>query len=82
MAIAHGPVGLTLHALVGTLLLLSAIAFVGRAAQARAKTATILGAIGLLAIIAAWVNGAIFVGNGANGASFGMAMAAALALLC
>lgn len=81
-AVAHGPLGLTLHALVGTLLLLGAIAFVIRAALARKTAATVLGSIGLLAIIGAWVNGALFVGNGANGSSFGMAMAAALALLC
>lgn len=81
-AVAHGPVGLTLHALVGTLLLLSAIAFVIRAAMTRTTAGTWLGAIGLLAIIGAWVNGALFVGNEANGSSFGMAMSAAVALLC
>jgi hypothetical protein len=81
-AVAHGPAGLTLHALVGTLLLVGAIAFVIRAALGRKTAATVLGGTGLLAIIAAWVNGALFVGNGANGSSFGMAMAAALALLC
>jgi hypothetical protein len=81
-AVAHGPAGLALHALVGTLLLLGAIAFVIRAALARKAAAVVLGGIGLLAIIAAWVNGALFVGNGANGSSFGMAMGAALALLC
>jgi hypothetical protein len=81
-AVAHGPAGLALHALVGTLLLLSAIAFVIRAALARNAAATALGGIGLLAIIAAWVNGALFVGSEANGSSFDMAMAAALALLC
>jgi hypothetical protein len=81
-ALAHGPVSLTLHAVIGTLLLLAAIAFLARAALARARAATVLGGIGALAIIAAWVNGALFVGNGANGSSFGMAMGAALALLC
>jgi hypothetical protein len=45
--------------------------------RTRATAATILSGIGLLAIIGAWINGATFVGNGSNGSSFAMAMAAA-----
>jgi hypothetical protein len=81
-AVARGPAALALHALLGTVLLAAAIAFVIRAVRTRSAAATVLGSIGLLAIIAAWVNGALFVGNGANGSSFGMAMGAGLALLC
>jgi heme A synthase len=81
-AVTRGPVGLTLHALLGTFLVASAIALVIRAARTRKATPTVLSSVGLLAIIAAWVNGALFVGNGANGSSFGMAMGAGLALLC
>lgn len=81
-AVAHGPAGLAVHAVVGTLLLAAAVAFVVLAALSRAVAAAVLAVVGLLAIIAAWVNGALFVGNGANGSSFGMAMGAALALLC
>jgi heme A synthase len=77
-AVAHGPVALTLHALIGTLLVASAIALVIRAALARKTAATVLSSVGLLAIIAAWVNGAKFVGTGSNGPSYGMAIAAAL----
>ena len=36
----------------------------------------------LAAIVTAWVSGARFTGGGATGASFGMAIATAVALLC
>lgn len=81
-AVAHGPVALTLHALVGTLLVAGAISLVVRAGLARDTAATVLSGVGLLAIISAWINGALFVGNGDNGSSFSMALAAAVALLC
>jgi hypothetical protein len=81
-AVAHGPVALALHALLGTLLLMTAITLVIRAVLARNAAATVIGAVALLAIIAAWLSGARFTGDAANGASFGMAMATAVALLC
>jgi hypothetical protein len=81
-AVADGPVGLALHALLGTLLLVTAIAFIIRAVLARRAAATVIGAVALLAIIAAWLSGARFTGDAAGGASFGMAMATAVALLC
>jgi hypothetical protein len=81
-AVANGPVALTLHALLGTLLLVTAITLVIRAVLARKAAATVIGAVALLAIIAAWLSGGRFIGDGADGASFGMAMATAVALLC
>jgi hypothetical protein len=81
-AVADGPVALTLHALLGTLLLVTAITLIIRAVLARKAGATVIGAVALLAIIAAWLSGARFTGDGADGASFGMAMATAVALLC
>lgn len=81
-AVADGPLTLALHALIGTLLLVTAIAFVIRAVLARRAAATVLGAVALLAVIAAWLSGARFVGASANGASFGMAMATGVVLLC
>jgi hypothetical protein len=81
-AVANGPVALTLHALLGTLLLVTAVAVIIRAVLARKAAATVIGAVALLAIIAAWLSGARFTGDGADGASFGMAMATAVALLC
>ncbi|MGH3280301.1 MAG: hypothetical protein ACRDNW_14350 [Trebonia sp.] len=81
-AVADGPVGLTLHALLGTLLLLAALALLIGAIRARVTATIALSVLGFLAIIGAWVNGAMFVGNGANGSSMGMAMSAGAALLC
>jgi hypothetical protein len=81
-AVAHGPVALALHALLGTLLLVTAITLIIRAVLARSAGATVIGAVALLAIITAWLSGARFTGDAADGASFGMAMATAVALLC
>jgi hypothetical protein len=81
-AVANGPVALTLHALLGTLLLVTAIALVFRAVLARNAAVIVTGAVALLAIIGAWLSGARFIGDAANGASFGMAIATAVALLC
>jgi hypothetical protein len=80
-AVADGPVGLALHALLGTLLLVSAVTVVVRAAVARRAATAAIGGVALVAIVTAWVSGARFMGGGASGASFGMAMATAVALL-
>jgi hypothetical protein len=81
-AVADGPVALALHALLGTLLLVTAITLIIRAALARKAAATVIGTVALLAIIAAWLSGARFTGDAADGASFGMATATGVALLC
>jgi hypothetical protein len=81
-AVADGPVALTLHALLGTLLLVTAIALIIRAALARQVVTTAIGAVAFLAIIAAWLSGARFTSDGADGTSFAMAVATAVALLC
>jgi hypothetical protein len=80
-AVAHGPVALALHALLGTLLLVTAATVVVRAVAARRAASAVIGGVALLAIVAAWVSGARFTGGGVSGASFGMAIATALALL-
>lgn len=81
-AVADGPVGLALHALLGTLLLVTATILVIRAVLARRAATIAIGVVALLAIITAWLSGARFTGSGANGASFTMAMATGVALLC
>ena len=81
-AVAHGPVGLALHALLGTLLLVTATILVIRAVLARKAATIAIGVVALLAIITAWLSGARFTGSGADGASFTMAMATGVALLC
>jgi hypothetical protein len=81
-AVANGPVALTVHALLGTLLLVTAVAFLVRAVLARRAAAAVVGAAAFLAVVAAWLSGARFTGDGADGASFGMAVATAVALFC
>src|ERR1700739_1248215 len=71
-AVADGPVALAVHAVLGTLLLVTAMALVVRAVLARKAAAIVIGAIAFLAVVAAWASGARFVGTAANGASFGM----------
>ena len=81
-AVGNGPVVLSVHALLGTLLLITATAAVVRSARLRATPLISLSALALLAILAAWLAGATFVGKMNNGSSLTMALAAALALLC
>jgi hypothetical protein len=80
-AVANGPAALAIHALLGILLLVTSIAAVVRAAVARNAAGVAFGAVAFLAIVAAWLSGARFVGNTSSGASFGMAVATAVALL-
>jgi hypothetical protein len=80
-AVAHGPVGLALHALLGTLLIVTAVSGVVRATLVRQAAPIVLGCVALLAILAAWFSGTKFVSDAANGASFGMALATGVAIL-
>jgi hypothetical protein len=80
-AVANGPVALAVHALLGTLLLVTSIAAIVRAAVARNAACIAISAVAFLAIVAAWLSGARFVGDTSSSASFGMAVATAVALL-
>jgi hypothetical protein len=80
-AVAHGPAGLALHALLGTLLIVTAVSVVVRAALIRQTAPVALGAVALLAVLAAWFSGTKFVSDQANSASLGMAVAAGVAIL-
>ncbi len=80
-AVAHGPVGLTVHALLGTLLIVTAVSVVVRATRLRRSIFIVIASVALLAILAAWFSGTQFVGDAANGASFGMAISTAVAIL-
>ena len=80
-AVAHGPVGLALHAVLGTLLIVTAVSVVVRAALVRQAALIVIGCLALLAILSAWFSGTKFVSDAANGASFGMALATGVAFL-
>jgi hypothetical protein len=81
-AVAGGPVGLSLHAVVGTLLVVTGISAVVRAALTRSPLSISVTGVALLAILAAWSSGARFVGDMGKGTSLTMAIATGLALLC
>jgi hypothetical protein len=80
-AVANGPVTLALHALLGTLLVVTAIGVIIHAARARDTASTVIAVIAFLAVAGAWVSGSRFVGGQSSSASFGMAAATAIALL-
>jgi hypothetical protein len=81
-AVTGGPIALTLHALLGTLLLLSGITLVVRTWSIHRTSLLVLAIIGLVAILMAWFSGARFVGTMANEASMAMGLATGVAILC
>lgn len=81
-AIMHGPAALALHAVIGLLLVVAALAALARAIRARLRLAAIAAGIALLCLAGASSSGASFVGNGKAGASMAMAVLTGAALLC
>lgn len=81
-AIANGPAGLTVHIVLGLLLILAALGFLVQAILARQPALITAAALGLLTMIGAAASGSSFTGNGQNGASMTMAALAAAGLLC
>ncbi len=80
-AFKSGP-ALALHAVLGLLLIVAAIALLVRAITARHGAVIAASAVGLVAIAAATMSGVSFLKDGADGSSMGMAMATAVAFLC
>jgi hypothetical protein len=81
-ALADGPAAVAVHAALGLLLIVAAVALLIRAIAGRHAPAIILSVIGLLAVLAAAASGARFVGTSQDAASLGMALATAVAMLC
>lgn len=79
-AVTRGPLGLSIHAILGTLLIASAISAVVRAARMRRPALIVLAALGLLAVSGAWMSGARFVGSDEDASSLSMAIATGVAL--
>ncbi|MBV9279732.1 MAG: hypothetical protein JOZ41_06600 [Chloroflexi bacterium] len=80
-AILDGPVGLSLHALLGLLLVVGATAALIRAVRVGEARWTAPAGLGLASVILAALSGARFVGTAQDGASLAMALFAALAML-
>jgi len=81
-AIANGPAGLTLHIVLGLLLILAALGFLVQAILARRSAFIAAALLGLLVIIGAAASGSAFTGSSKDGASMAMALLAAAGLLC
>jgi heme A synthase len=73
---------LAIHVILGILLVIAAIMLVVRAVQARHTPTIATTVIGLLVIIGAFGAGSAFTKDGNDGASLGMAVLAAVAMLC
>ena len=82
-ALANGPAALAVHAGLGLVLLLGSIVLVVRARWPhRAAFFAVTSAVSLLAVLGAAGAGAAFVNSGQDGASLGMGLLTAVALLC
>jgi hypothetical protein len=79
-AVSQGPAGLSIHAVLGAILVISAVTAMVRAVLARRALMIGATAVGLAAIVVAALSGASFVGDGSNGASMSMAMATGVAV--
>jgi hypothetical protein len=82
-AISNGPTALSVHAVLGFLLILAAIGLLVQSFMARYLAVLTVSAIALVAVIGAALQGASFVDKGGPaGASMGMAVLAGVAMLC
>jgi hypothetical protein len=81
-AVTNGPFVLTIHALLGTIILISGITAIVRAFSVRRTTPTVLSCVAMLAVLVAWLSGSRFVGTQDNGTSLSMAVASVTAVLC
>jgi heme A synthase len=73
---------LAVHVILGILLVIAAIMLVVRAIQARHTPSVVTTVVGLLVILGALGAGSSFAKDGSNGASLGMALLTAIAMLC
>ena len=73
---------LAIHVIMGILLVIAAIMLVVRAVQARVTPVIVTTVVGLLAILGAFGAGSSFTQDGSNGASLGMTILCAVAMLC
>jgi hypothetical protein len=80
-AITKGPDVVIAHAVLGTLLIITATNALIRSLRARLAPIIVLAAVGLAAIIVAWLFGARFMGTSTDSASLAMAIATGIAIL-
>src|SRR5690348_7107149 len=73
---------LAIHVILGILLIIAAVMLVVRAVQARHTPSIATTVAGLLVILGAFGAGSAFTQDGNDGASFGMTLLCAVAMLC
>lgn len=81
-AVTNGPISLTIHALLGTLIVITGITAVVRSFSVRRTMPTVLSCVAMLAVLVAWLAGSRFVGAQYNATSMSMAVASVVAVLC
>ncbi len=81
-AVANGPASVSIHAVLGVLLVVNALVILVRSLQAGAHLVSALAVLGAASLVGAAVTGASFVTASRSGASMGMAMAWGVGLLC
>ena|SRR5437763_5110615 len=81
-AIANGPGWLTLHIVVGLVLIASALGVLIHAVLARHPALITIAVLGLISMVGAAAEGARFASSGNDGASLGMAIFTGAGLLC
>lgn len=80
-AIVNGPAAITIHIVVGLLLVLAAIGLLVQAIRARLPAVIVASAVGLVAIAGAMSSGAEFVHDASSAASMTMAVLTGVAML-
>jgi hypothetical protein len=85
-AISKGPVSLSIHAILGVILILGSIGVIVAGIRFQRRVIAILGGVGVLLLIGAAMSGATFVGatpnsSQANSASLSMALMAGLTII-
>ena len=80
-AISRGPAALSVHVLLGLLLVLAAVGLVVQAVIARHWVLTATSVVGLLALVGATLSGTQFLSKGLPSASMAMAILTGVALL-
>ncbi|HEX3516563.1 MAG TPA: hypothetical protein VHT26_21435 [Trebonia sp.] len=74
------PLGLTVHAVLGTLLICAAVVLVTRAVGARDRLVIAFAVTGLVAVAGAFAAGEMFVRDGRDGVSLAMSLLTGVAL--
>jgi len=80
-SVSGGPAILAVHAVLGTLLLLTGTSALVRAIVFRRRWTVVVTTVALVSIVVAWISGSKFVADGKSASSLSMALATAITIL-